>query len=323
MRADVARHYNNIAVMDRQVGEILVQLEADGLAESTIVIWTTDHGDGLPRGKRDLFDAGIKVPMIIRWPEAYRPEGVAANGIDNRLVSFIDFAPTLLKLAGVATPDYLQGQDFINDTPRDYIYASRDRIDEIADRQRAVRDQQYKYIRSWHPDQPGGHPLAYRDNMERMGESWELLKAGKLNAAQRQWFEAPGEERLFDVINDPFELHNLTGEPEYKHTLDRMRGALTQWQQRVEDWSEQPELEMFESFNPGGEVPVTETPTISIDDGKLYLSCSTQGASIGFRINESGWHIYSEPVEILKDDTIVVKAIRYGWEESEQVKLTN
>jgi arylsulfatase A-like enzyme len=124
----MARHYNNIAVMDQQVGEILAQLETDGLADSTIVIWTTDHGDGLPRAKRDLFDLGIKVPMVIRWPEAYRPEGVAPNGIDTRMVSFIDFAPTILRLAGAPLPDYLQGQDFVEDEPREYIFASRDRI---------------------------------------------------------------------------------------------------------------------------------------------------------------------------------------------------
>jgi arylsulfatase A-like enzyme len=119
VRADIARHYNNIAAMDRQVGEILAELEADGLADSTIVVWTTDHGDGLPRAKRDLFDAGIKVPMVIRWPEAYRPKGVAANGIDTRLISFIDFAPTLLRLAGVPLPSYLQGRDFVEAEPRE------------------------------------------------------------------------------------------------------------------------------------------------------------------------------------------------------------
>ena len=105
VRADLARHYNNIAYMDREVGQILQALEGDGLADSTIVIWTTDHGDGLPRAKRELFDSGIKVPMIIRWPEAYRPAGVAPGEVDARLISFVDIAPTILVLAGVPVPE--------------------------------------------------------------------------------------------------------------------------------------------------------------------------------------------------------------------------
>lgn len=321
VRADIARHYNNIVVMDRQVGEILAQLEADGLADSTIVIWTTDHGDGLPRAKRDLFDTGIKVPMIIRWPDAYRPRGVSANGIDTRLVSFIDVAPTLLNLAKAAVPSYLQGQDFIQGKPREYIFASRDRIDEVPDRQRAVRDPQYKYIRSWHPEQPGGHPLAFRDNMAMMREMWTLLKEGKLNAVQRQWFEAPGKERLYDVIKDPLELNNLTVNPDYKKVLQRMRGAQAQWQQRVEDWSDMPEAEMLASFQPDGSVPVTEPPAISVSAGKLFLNCATQGASMGYQMMDGRWRLYHGPVEVDPGETIVAKAVRYGWEESEAVSL--
>ena len=112
-----------------QVGGILERLEQDGLADSTIVIWTTDHGDGLPRAKRDLFDSGIKFPTIIRWPTAFRPEGLSPGSLDTRLISFVDLAPTVLTLAGVDVPAYMHGQDFASPdgVPRDYIYASRDR----------------------------------------------------------------------------------------------------------------------------------------------------------------------------------------------------
>ena len=320
VRADMARHYNNIAVMDRQVGEVLAELEADGLADSTIVIWTTDHGDGLPRAKRDLFDAGIKVPMIIRWPEAYRPDGVAANGIDTRLVSFIDLAPTLLRLAGVEVPSYIQGRDFIEAEPREFIFASRDRIDEVDDRQRAVRGERYKYIRSWHPDQPGGHHLAYRDNMEMMIELWSLLEAGELDAAQRQWFEAPGEERLFDLDSDLHELNDLAGDPQYQMTLERMRGALASWQERVDDWSEESEAEMLARFQPNGEVQVTAQPGLDFRDGRMHLSSNTDSASIGYRVDEGRWHLYIRPVVIPAGKLVEAKAVRYGWEESEAVE---
>ena len=176
VRADMARHYNNIAFMDQQVGSILHQLEADGLADSTIVIWTTDHGDGLPRSKRELYDSGIKVPMIIRWPEAFRPEGITPGDVDERLISFVDLGPTILSLAGIPTPENMHGSSFVtNDIAhREYVYASRDRIDEVMDRQRAVRDGRYKYVRSWYPQQAGGHPLKFRDNIDMAREMHAL-----------------------------------------------------------------------------------------------------------------------------------------------------
>lgn len=320
VRADIARHYNNIAAMDRQVGEILAALEADGLADSTIVIWTTDHGDGLPRGKRDLFDSGIRVPMIIRWPEAYRPEGVTAGSVDERLVSFIDLAPTLLRLAGVDRPVYLQGRDFILGEPRHYIYAARDRVDEVNDRQRAVRDERFKYIRSWHPDQPGGHHLAFRDNMDMMIELWELLEAGELNQAQRQWFEAPGEERLFDLRNDPHELINLAGDARYQVELGRLRGALATWRSRIDDSGEESEAQLIARFQPSGTIPLTETPELEFYDGRMRISSDTNGASIAYRTEGTRWQLYNQPIVIRSGTVVQAKAIRYGWEESDIVE---
>jgi N-sulfoglucosamine sulfohydrolase len=322
VRADVARHYNNIAAMDQQVGDILAQLKADGLLDSTIVVWTTDHGDGLPRAKRELFDSGIKVPMIIRWPKNYRPQGVAANGIDTRLVSFIDLAPTLLRLAGAPVPDYMQGRDLVTDPPRQYIYASRDRIDEVQDRQRAVRDKRYKLIRSWHPEQPGGHRLAFRDNMAMMRELWRLLEAGELDDLQQQWFEPPGEERLFDLQTDPFELHNLADDPAHKDTLRRMNKALLDWQGRVEDWSEQTETEMLAGFRPKGVKSVTPLPDLTFAGGKFHLANSNKGASLGYQIDAGPWLLYTRPIAIPSGTTVQGKAVRYGWEDSASVSRT-
>lgn len=319
VRRDVARHYDNIAYMDREVDSILKQLEADGLADSTIVIWTTDHGDGLPRGKRDLFDSGIKVPMIIRWPEAFRPEGVLPNTTDSRLISFVDLAPTILKLAGVDAPSYLHGTDLAasQSTPRQYIFASRDRIDEVADRQRAVRGQRFKYIRSWYPQQVGGHHLAYRDIMGMMREMSAMYAAGELNADQRQWFEAPGAERLFDLADDPFELNDVSENPDYSSDLQRMRKALDAQGERVEDWSEEPETEMVARFAPAGERPVTSPPAIEIDDGAFVLRAPDEGSSLAYRINNGAWQLYTDPVSRSDVSLLEAKAVRYGWEESE------
>ncbi|MAT91114.1 MAG: sulfatase [Halioglobus sp.] len=320
VRADLARHYDNIAIMDAQVGELLASLEEDGLADSTIVIWTTDHGDGLPRAKRELFDSGIRVPMIIRWPAAFRPEGVPPHGVDTRLVSFVDLAPTILGLAGVAVPDYMQGRDFLHDAPRQYIFAARDRIDEVPDRQRAARDRRFKYIRSWYPQQPGGHALQFRDNIAMAREMRTLYEAGELDSMQRQWFEPPGRERLFDTRNDPFELRDLSGDPGHALVLARLRGALDGWLARVPDWSEQPEAQMAAQFQRGGAPGPTPAPRLSLVDGRVRIE-GAEGASLGYRVDESAWKLYTGPVVLLPGQALAAKAVRYGYDESEEVEL--
>ncbi len=319
VRADMARHYNNIAAMDAEVGTIVGQLESDGLLESTIVIWTTDHGDGLPRSKRELFDSGIKVPMVIRWPERFRPADAPPNGIDSRLISFIDLAPTLLTLAGVEQPDYLQGSDFLSDAPRKHIFASRDRIDEVEDRQRAVRSDRYKYIRSWFPQLGGGHALAFRDNLEMMRELRRMFESGELNEKQRQWFEAPGEERLFDIEMDPYELNNLADNKQYAEVLHEMRGALADWLGRVDDLSEQSEVEMVARFWPNGEQPLTASPELVFSKGKIRIKNRQANASLGYRLDEGDWQLYTAPVVVDSGVVVGAKAVRYGWQESEPV----
>lgn len=323
VRREVARHYNNIHVMDQQVAAVLDQLRQDGLADNTIVIWTTDHGDGLPRSKRELYDSGLKVPMIIYWPERLRPPQATPGNIETRLVSFIDLAPTLLALAGAQRPDYLEGQNFLDPAvaPNRYIFAARDRMDETMDRQRAVRDERFKYIRSWYPQQPGGHELAYRDNQAMTRDMRELWRAGKLNADQARWFEAPGEEQLYDLQNDPFELHNLAGNPQYQAERERLRAALDEWLARG-DRSEQSEAEMVAGFLNDGEQRVTPDPVIARDGERVRISSEVPGASIGYRLDGGRWRLYTAPIEAGTAHDIEAKAVRYGWQESEVVSLS-
>jgi len=321
VRADMARHYDNIAYMDAQVGAILRALDADGLADSTIVIWTTDHGDGLPRAKRELYDAGIRVPMIIRWPEAYRPAGVEPGEVDGRLISFVDLAPTILSLAGVPVPGYMQGVRFTaaNTSSREFIFAARDRIDEMVDRQRAVRDRRFKYIRSWYPGQPGGDDLAFRDNIDMVRQMRAMYEAGELDAVQRQWYEAPGPERLFDLAEDPYEVHDVSGDPAYRAELERMRAAMDNWLGHVEDWSEEPEGVMVARFEPGGVQRSTPSPTLARVAGALVITPADAGHSLEYRVNKGPWRLYVAPLDIAETDTVDARAVRYGWKESEIV----
>jgi len=325
VRRDLARHYNNVYQMDLQVGEIIDQLKADDLLDSTIVIWTSDHGDGLPRAKRDLYDSGIKVPMVIYWPEAYKPDYIQTGSLDQQMISFVDLAPTILAMAGVKIPSVMQGSNFVdeNNTHRNYVFASRDRIDEVYDRQRAVRDDRYKYIRSWYPLQANGHRLNFRDNLEMMKEMWALHNKGMLNDIQNRWFEAPGEEQLYDTLKDPHEISNLASAPDHQAELERMQQALTNWQGRVEDWSELEESAMVAGFQPRDETPVTQPPILKLDSGKIVIEAVSQGSSLAYRVDDGFWQLYTNPVAIPlaipSAKTITAKAVRYGWLESEEV----
>ncbi len=321
VRADMARHYNNIAYMDREVGEILQRLEADGLADSTIVIWTTDHGDGLPRSKRELYDSGIKVPMIIRWPEALRPEGIKPGEVDERLISFVDLGPTILTLAGVPVPAAMHGRSFVEDDTgsREYVYASRDRIDEVVDRQRAVRDTRYKYLRSWYPQQAGGHRLKFRDNIDMAREMHAMYVAGALNEIQSAWYEPPGEERLYDLQQDPHEIQDVSTDPEYQSVLLRMRDEMNAWLTRVGDWSAEPEDAMVARFEKNGARGVTPSPALSVSDGALVITPAGAEHSLEYRIDGGPWQLYTGPIGGDIKSEIDARAVRYGWEESDIV----
>lgn len=322
IREDLARHYDNVQIMDAQVGALLDRLDRAGLADETIVVWTTDHGDGLPRAKRDLYDAGLQVPMIIRWPTAWRPERYAAGGVDDQLVSFVDLGVMLLGLAGVEAPEGGHGRDFLDPEapPREFVFAARDRIDAQPDRQRAVRDRRFKYIWSGHPDVPEGIPLDYRDNQNGVLALRRAFEAGSLNAAQRRWFEAPGEERLFDLERDPFEIADVSGDPDYAEALVRMRAAYADFRRRVPDLSESPESEMGARFWPGGEQPATAAPRVRIDGGQISIECETPGASIEFAWRDEPWTLYTGPLPLRPDGTIEARAVRYGYAASETVR---
>jgi hypothetical protein len=340
VRSDIARQYNNIHFMDEQVAEIRRRLEEDGLADSTILVWTTDHGDGLPRAKRELYDSGIRVPMILAWPASLRPFAVTPGTVDEQLISFLDLAPTVLSLAGISAPDYMVGRSFAgpetSSAPRRYVYAAKDRTDEVLDRQRAVRDARFKYIRNFHAGEPGARHLEYRNNLEIMEELWALHNEGGLDEAAARWFEPRPPEELYDTEVDPYEIHNLAENPAHQATLDRMRSALDEWLGRTPDLGAIPEEELREGFWPGGRQPVTEAPIIGVKasneregsgDFVVSLSNGTRGASIGYRIlpkDPDGvlvWLLYTRPFPARLGDTVEARAVRYGWAASRVERL--
>jgi len=249
VRRNVAQLYTQITRMDKQVKQLLDQLEEDGLAEDTIVFFYSDHGTGLPRGKRWLHDSGIRVPLIIRFPEKYqrfapRKPGSAVD----RLVSFVDFAPTVLSLVGLPIPDYMQGSAFLGEragAPRRYVFAIRDRVDEVFEFSRTVRDDRYQYIRNYMPHRPVMQYSTYSEQTPIRQELRRLAADGEL-AGSQAWLMRPAKpaEELYDTQTDPHAMHNLVDSPRHREILERMRGALRTWMIETRDTGPLPEAEM-------------------------------------------------------------------------------
>ncbi len=325
VRENLARYYDNVTKMDQQAGEILRQLEDDGLAEKTVVFFWGDHGRGLPRHKRWVYDSGIHVPLIIRWPGRIKGGEVCED-----LVSCVDFAPTVLSIAGAAIPAYMQGRAFLGEQKgktRKYIFAGRERMDAKSDDHiRCVRDRRYKYIRNFMPEKPYAQPIPYRDKMPIMKE-WRRLNAeGKLTGPQRLFFrETKPSEELYDVVSDPHEINNLAESPAHREVIERMRGVLDGWIKKTGDLGGIPEDELIERMWPGRKQPVTaapaiETTTASDSEVTVRITCATEGASIGYRLGSSGrWLLYTEPVRLAGGTELWTRAIRIGYKPSGEV----
>jgi arylsulfatase A-like enzyme len=333
-RRDVRRMYSNIKEMDFQVGQILAELEEDGLLDSTIVFWYTDHGGPLPRQKRLLYDSGLRLPLIIRFPDEWR-----AGELDDRLISFVDFKPTILSLAGIEPPAYVDGQAFegryTHAVPRTYVHGAADRFDEAYDMIRAVRDHRFKYLRNFNPEVSYYLPLSYREQMPLMQELLRLRDAGELDNVQAQWFRpTKAEEELFDTENDPHELRNLATDPSYADKLAELRTELHRWMEEIDDKGLVPEPEFIESIWPGMVQPATSAPIGKMQNGQISLRSDTEGASIGYRfldasetespagaIGSTGgaWQVYTEPIHMESRTRLVAIAHRLGYKPSEEV----
>jgi hypothetical protein len=236
--------------MDQRVGAILGELKSDGLAEDTIVFFYSDHGMGMPGGKRLLHDRGMRVPLLIRFPKKWQHLAPAAPGATvDRLVSFVDFAPTVLSLAGVPVPGHMQGTAFLGPAagaPREYVFGARDRVDEVFDTARSVRDARWLYIRNFRPHQSWAPPEGYSDQSPFRRELLADARAGRLMEGPMTWL-APTRplEELYDTVADPWQLHNLARLPEHRATLERLRGALRQWMLETRDLGLLPEADLL------------------------------------------------------------------------------
>jgi N-sulfoglucosamine sulfohydrolase len=226
VRNDFVHYYNEITRLDNYVGDVVAELDKQGLSENTLILFISDNGRPFPRDKTTLYDGGIKTPWIVKWPAKVKP-----NSVCKSLVSSIDIAPTFLSMAGLKTLESFEGVDFseLLTNPkkeiRDVIYAE-DHWHDYEDYTRAVRTKDYKYIKNFYPDLPNT-PSADAFVSETFSAMIKMKASGELNEAQLACFNTPRPvEELYSIISDPFELNNLAENPEFNEVLNTLRMRL-------------------------------------------------------------------------------------------------
>ncbi len=247
VREDYAQYLDSAAELDRKVGLVLAQLEADGLADSTVVLFMGDNGEAHIRGKQFCYEEGLRAPFIVLWPRGIpAPRGYRPGAVERRLLEAIDVAPTLISLAGAAVPPKMQGRPFLGPNaapPKRYAFGARDRCDETLMRLRTVRDDRYRYIRNFMPEKPFLSPNAYKAAEYPL---WTLLpklhEEGRLTPAQAALCAPtmPPEE-LYDLRTDPHEIRNLAADPRHAAKLRQLRAVLEEWIRTTDDQGRFPE----------------------------------------------------------------------------------
>lgn len=322
VRDNIARFLTNVTRMDRAAGRIIRELKEAGLYDNTIIFFFSDHGDALPYVKREILKRGIHVPLLVKMPA--NSSAKTRNTADDRLISFVDLAPTVLSLAGIPIPEHLHGKPFLGPraTPAGhrYIYAARDRMDADYDMIRSVHDGRYQLIKNYHPNLPRYQNNQYRiDQQPMMAEILQMRKSGKLPPNALRWFESKSEYELYDLKNDPYEFNDLTKNPAHAGKLKELQHAISEWQERCDPYARIPEREMVEKWWQGKTtMPETAKPVIRIREGMVSITCQTEGASIGYRFSDNeAWKVYTGPFRWDGKGSVKAVAHRIGYKGSE------
>ena len=240
---DWAAYLDSVRLTDKFVGDIIERLKEEGDYDNTVVLFMTDHGISHARGKQFLYEEGLHVPLVIAGPT------IQAGQVRDDLVEHIDIAALSLGLAGIDIPEYMQAQDILS---KDYkkrttIFAARDRCDETVEHLRGLRTARYKYIRNFLSNRPHLQPNRYKDGKDIMKALREAHAAGTLNQTQELLFTPTRpKEELYDLKNDPFEIHNLAADPKHQTRLKNLRKRLDNWMERTNDHGPESEA-MYES----------------------------------------------------------------------------
>ena len=360
VRTDWAQYHDNITALDKLVNQKLLELEKEGLAESTIVVFFGDHGSGMPRHKRYAGDSGMRVPLIVHIPDKYRQlagQGDAPGSHSQHPVGFVDFAPTMLSIAGIKPTESMQGHAFVGKfqtaAPK-YLYGFRDRMDERPDVSRSIRDEQFIYIRNYMPHIPAGQQLEFQFKTNTTAMWKKLFDAGELNDVQSHFWRPHPAEELYDLQNDPDETVNLVASPKFAQVLDRFRKEHLDSYHRFGDLGLIPEPVAFD-FNSGKtsrRLMIEEKLEFPLDEifevANLAADSSPQGldklisasqnpsptirywAALGMLVHGArGFDAASESLDRLLDDNSPVVAIvaaealaKYGGDDQKQLAIS-
>ena len=249
VRHSLAVNYSNLIEMDKQVGKLINHLKQEDIYDDSYIFFYSDHGGPFPRHKRAIYETGTKVPFFVKLPKGKKDK------VDtNQFLSFVDFAPTVLSIAGINIPSFQQGKPFLgkykDESVREYLFTSSDRFDEHPDRIRAVRGEKYKYIRNYFPENSHALNVAYRRQMVLMRHLNSLHLNGELSKKHNLWFRVPKlKEELYDLENDPFELNNLSDNVDYKEELNKLSDVLDDWLEEIDDLGRIPEKKLFKMIS--------------------------------------------------------------------------
>ena len=309
IKSDILTNYKNIEKLDKQIGLIIEQLKADNLYEKTIIFFFSDHGGPFPRFKRSIYETGIRVPMIAKWIDNNR-------GNTNQLVSFVDFAPTILDAANINRKFSFEGVSFFKKDQRRYVYAATDRFDAGNDKRRSIRGKNFKLIYNGDTSTPIYKPVIYRQQMKTMQVLDSLYKVKELNTYFSNWFSKNKDLfELYNVTEDYYETTNLINNPEYERIYKRLKHHLFEWMEES-DFGNMNEATMLDSmFTSDMSIPKLNMPELTSTDLGYLIEPNNFHVSVGWRNKkETVWNIYKPGDFIQSKDDIEVLLFRHGYE---------
>ena len=310
IKSDLLTNYKNIEKLDEQIGVIIDQLKTDSLYENTIIFFFSDHGGPFPRYKRSIYETGLRVPMVAKWIDDNR------IGKTNQLVSFVDFAPTILDAANIESKFPFEGISFYKKDQRKYIYAATDRFDGSIDMRRSIRGSNFKLIFNGDTTTPVYKQVKYRKQMKTMQVLDSLNKKQELNTYFSNWFSKDKDRfELYEVSEDYSEAKNLIHNPKYEGIFKTLQHYLFAWTEKS-DFGNMSESAMLDSmFTSSMSIPKLNMPEIIINDLGFLIESNNLYASVGWRNkNEKVWNIYKTNQLINPKDDFEVVIFRAGYE---------
>ena len=309
IKSDILTNYKNIEKLDEQIGVIINQLKADSLYENTIIFFFSDHGGPFPRYKRSIYETGIRVPMIAKWIDD------SLRGNVYQIISFVDFAPTILDAANVEREFPFEGVSFFKKDHRKYAYAATDRFDGSTDRRRSIIGNNFKLIYNSDTTTPVYKTISYRQKMKTMQVLDSLQQKQELNIYFSNWFSKHKNRfELYKISEDYFETNNLIHNPKYEKIYKTLRYYLFRWM-TDSDFGNMSESDMLDSmFTKSMSIPKLNIPKIIMNDLGYIIEPNNLYTSIGWRNkNEITWNIYTENELIQPKDDFEVLLFRPGY----------